>query len=652
MKKERQFLHDLHRRRVINLPFIKLFQNHKELRNVLFNQYLKTDLNPDHSLYLNSFFTNQEIEKGLIEANNRIPISNIGIADFIPQTDFEVKYQRISMEFYSLSSKMKIREEFCKHSIKETSLIRKLEIADTTIRDFNLYVTKKKEYNSKEYAEAWAKNLIHKLESINNRLLTELILRDFIQKEKFNEDRFDVLFDNKIEANSAKTKYRELLLYANNVINDYLKSLPPIPGQRIKALFKFINYLHSNIENFNLYNDLIKELELLDKERNKLSPENNYKDKVKYDKLQARIESKFKILQDNTANLIKAKANELNVCNFNNAPIYNFNGVEAEIRQLKKNFNKEDLPEILKHKNLYLDYRRQTHKTFLSLQFFFDELDEIAKNLFNYFTDTEKNEFETFETKAIPVNSITEAIQGFNNGQTKFILPTQVIDTKTRIQEGVGDFIFFQIEVIADLEFEGKTYKDIKQKNNDSILTPENWEQHKETFFSQRMATYKESYTLQEKIKLELSTLEKLLINKTDNQIIKDRYKDYLEQIKALPPQPIDVRKNRTKKVIVETFENMDKKGWEYAFTSEQDYNLFTDLLTNFFEYKGVSIPETVIQLKRGCKTKLAKSLGEIHKELSNENKLTTDTEYFKLIRVLSHFENEKQIDLYKALTR
>ena len=64
------------------------------------------------------------------------------------------------------------------------------------------------------------------------------------------------------------------------------------------------------------------------------------------------------------------------------------------------------------------------------------------------------------------------------------------------------------------------------------------------------------------------------------------------------------------------------------------------------------SIPETAIQLKRSCKTKVAKALGEIHKELSNENKLSTDTEYFNIIRVLSHFQNEKERDLYKALTR
>lgn len=328
---------------------------------------------------------------------------------------------------------------------------------------------------------------------------------------------------------------------------------------KIKALFQFIEYLHSNIENFNQYNDLIKELESLNKVRSNLKPEQNYKDKLQYNKVQAEIENKFKTLQHNTANLIKAKAKELNVCNFDNEPTYSFSGIEDEIEQLKEDFSKDNLPEIFKRKQQYIEYRERTHKTFLSLQPFFDKLDEITKSLFDYFKDTDRNEFEAFEIKAIPVNSIAEATQGFKKGQTKFTLPSS--------------FLF--------------------------------------------------------------------------NTSIKEQ-----PQNEALPPQPIDKKQNRTKQVISETFENMDKKGWKYAFTSEQDYNLFTDLLTNFFEYKDYSIPETPIQLKRDCKTKVAKALGEIHKELSNENKLTTDTNYFNLIRVLSPFESEKQNDLYKALTR
>ena len=178
---------------------------------------------------------------------------------------------------------------------------------------------------------------------------------------------------------------------------------------KIKALFQFIEFLHSNIENFNQYNDLIKELETLINERSNLKPQSNYKDKQQFNKIQAEIESKFKELQANTTNPIKSKAIELSVCIFDNEPIYNFNGIETDIRQLKESFDNNDLPEIFKHKSQYIEYRTKTHGTFLSLQAFFDELDEIAKTLFDYFKkDTNQNEFEAFETKTIEVNSITE----------------------------------------------------------------------------------------------------------------------------------------------------------------------------------------------------------------------------------------------------
>jgi hypothetical protein len=188
---------------------------------------------------------------------------------------------------------------------------------------------------------------------------------------------------------------------------------------KIKDLFQFIEYLHSNIENFNQYNNLIKELETLKVKKNKLKPELNYKDKLEYKKVQAELKSKFKALQDNTANLIKTKAKELNVCNFDNEPNYSFNGIEVEIQQLKEGFSKRDLSEIFKSKEQYIGYRNKTHKTFFSLEFFFDELDEITKSMFDYFKETQQNEFEAFEKKTIEVNSIEEAIQIFTNKENK-----------------------------------------------------------------------------------------------------------------------------------------------------------------------------------------------------------------------------------------
>jgi hypothetical protein len=188
---------------------------------------------------------------------------------------------------------------------------------------------------------------------------------------------------------------------------------------KIKALFQFIEYLHSNIDNFNLNNELIQELELLKDEQDKLKPKKSFKDKMKFDELQVEIEKKFKILQYNTANPLKAKANELNVCNFDNEPIYSWFGIETEIRELKENFTESDFPEIFEHKRKYIEFRANSHKSFLSLAFFLNDLDEILKALFGFFNETEKNEFEAFESETIEVNNIKDAVELLIEGKSK-----------------------------------------------------------------------------------------------------------------------------------------------------------------------------------------------------------------------------------------
>ncbi len=113
----------------------------------------------------------------------------------------------------------------------------------------------------------------------------------------------------------------------------------------------------------------------------------------------------------------------------------------------------------------------------------------------------------------------------------------------------------------------------------------------------------------------------------------------------------INEKETPTKKIILSTFENMDHKGWEYAFQSLNDYNFFVQILTCFFEYKPFTLPESTIQLKRTCKTKIAKVLGEIHKELS-EKPLSSDREYFDIARLLNHFKKESDSSLTRSMQR
>jgi len=144
------------------------------------------------------------------------------------------------------------------------------------------------------------------------------------------------------------------------------------------------------------------------------------------------------------------------------------------------------------------------------------------------------------------------------------------------ILKNLAEFSFFQIYIETKTGNIIDDFKDvltsdeinkldknkiIRIKNNDSIVTTDNWGKLKDVFFTQRMETYNLSYTLNEKIKLELEILEKLPINKTDYKILKERYQKYLTNIK--PQQIQDIKPDEIKK---ELHNNIFKDNSIYLF--------------------------------------------------------------------------------------
>jgi hypothetical protein len=101
--------------------------------------------------------------------------------------------------------------------------------------------------------------------------------------------------------------------------------------------------------------------------------------------------------------------------------------------------------------------------------------------------------------------------------------------SNSRLLDNVRSSHFFQIEVIADLNVEGKVHHNVKQRNGDSIVTTENWEAKKKVFLEQRLDSYPKSYTTGEKKDLELEYIETMNINIIDHKILRTRYKIYLQ---------------------------------------------------------------------------------------------------------------------------
>jgi hypothetical protein len=83
---------------------------------------------------------------------------------------------------------------------------------------------------------------------------------------------------------------------------------------KIQSLFDFIDFLHSNKENYILnYIPLVKELEVLADKRSELKPLDNYSKKEKHNLIQKEIENKFPTITENIYKPFTQKLLELEI---------------------------------------------------------------------------------------------------------------------------------------------------------------------------------------------------------------------------------------------------------------------------------------------------------------------------------------------------
>lgn len=222
--------------------------------------------------------------------------------------------------------------------------------------------------------------------------------------------------------------------------------------KEIEAIFTFIDFLDNNKEVYiSKYIPLCNELRDLDAKRSNLRPNTNYKDKQEYDKVQSQIKLKFKPVYENVYTPIANKLRELEIWSGDEtfASIHN-NNISA-ISSLKENFTEEDLKQIFNYKEKYLRFRLETNDNFLSLGLIFDSLDEILKNLFDFFKDSDDNEFHQFETKTISVSSIEDMVEKLkeNKGKSfKYSIQTDALLPKKKNVYDKGSLTNIKTEVI------------------------------------------------------------------------------------------------------------------------------------------------------------------------------------------------------------
>ncbi|MDD3479818.1 MAG: hypothetical protein PHI42_05475 [Paludibacteraceae bacterium] len=190
--------------------------------------------------------------------------------------------------------------------------------------------------------------------------------------------------------------------------------------QKIQALFDFIDFLDKNKGTYiDKYIPLCDELSNLNNQRNLLKPNENYKDKHPYDNIQKEIKEKIEIIIENIYEPITSKLKELGIGSGDDVDSSIWNNNISEISNFKRNFSDNDTQVVFHYKEKYLSFRTETNSDFLCLSMVFSNLDEIMKELFEYFKDTEKNEFESFETKTIEVGVISELAKQIKENKRK-----------------------------------------------------------------------------------------------------------------------------------------------------------------------------------------------------------------------------------------
>lgn len=200
--------------------------------------------------------------------------------------------------------------------------------------------------------------------------------------------------------------------------------------EKIQSLFNFIDYLDERkTELIDIYIPLCIDLENLTTQRDKLNPDVNYIDKQKYDKIQKEITEMFQPITQNIYTPVLNRLKELKIWSGDEAFASIWNNNSSEIYKFKEKFESEDIPIVLEYKEKYLAFRKETNSNFLCLQLVFHVLDQILKVLFDFFKDINENEFDSFESKTIEVNSFKDAIRGFMDNKEKnvsFSIPNEL----------------------------------------------------------------------------------------------------------------------------------------------------------------------------------------------------------------------------------
>lgn len=199
-------------------------------------------------------------------------------------------------------------------------------------------------------------------------------------------------------------------------------------SQGIQGIFDFIDFLEANKRSYiDTYLPICKQLEKLDAERRILRPNDNYRDKLQYNAVQQQIEEQFALVYDNVYTPITEKLRKLGLWSGDKTYISIKNNISSVTTDFKNNFQLSDVQNVVSYMKKYTLFRKETNSNFLTLELLLSDLDDVLKDLYDFFKDPDENEFESFESKYMECKSIEEALTLYADSSKRnirFTLPS------------------------------------------------------------------------------------------------------------------------------------------------------------------------------------------------------------------------------------
>lgn len=127
------------------------------------------------------------------------------------------------------------------------------------------------------------------------------------------------------------------------------------------------------------------------------------------------------MIYDNVYNPITERLKELGIWSGDKSYISIKNNISAAAIAFRNVFQLDDLEQVVSYKEKYISFRKETNSNFLTLQLVLSDLDEALKELFDFFKDTDENEFEYFEATTLECKTLEEALNLYSKDTKKNI---------------------------------------------------------------------------------------------------------------------------------------------------------------------------------------------------------------------------------------